>query len=45
MQIIGVGNQLAELEFKEMELYNQRRTIGQIADQKQKFAKGADILS
>ncbi len=39
LQIIGVGNQLAELEFKENELYNQRRTIGQIADQKKKFAK------
>ena len=39
LQIIGVGNQLAELELKEMELYNQRRTIGQIADQKKKFAK------
>jgi predicted ATP-dependent endonuclease of OLD family len=39
LQIIGVGNQLAELELKENELYNQRRAIGQIADQKKKFAK------
>jgi DNA repair exonuclease SbcCD ATPase subunit len=39
LQIIGVGNQLFELERKEMELYNSRRAIGQIADQKSKFAK------
>ncbi len=39
LQIIGVGNRLAELELKENELYNQRRAIGQIADQKKKFAK------
>lgn len=39
LQIIGVGPQLAELEHKEQELYNRRRTIGQIADQKKKFAK------
>jgi AAA15 family ATPase/GTPase len=39
LQIIGVGNQLAELEMKETELYNRRHAIGQIADQKEKFAK------
>lgn len=39
LRIIGVGNQLFELERKEQELYNQRRAIGQIADQKSKFAK------
>ncbi len=39
LQIIGVGKQLAELELKETEIYNQRRAIGQIADQKKKFAK------
>ena len=39
LQIIGVGNQLAELELKENEIYNQRHAIGQIADQKKKFAK------
>lgn len=39
LQIIGVGNQLAELEIKEKEIYNKRHTIGQIADQKKKFAK------
>ena len=39
LQIVGVGKQLAELELKETEIYNQRRAIGQIADQKKKFAK------
>lgn len=39
LEIIGVGDQLAELELKEKELYNQRHTIGVIADQKEKFAK------
>ena len=38
LSIIGVGNQLAEWEQKETDLYNRRRTIGQIADQKKKFA-------
>lgn len=38
LQIIGVGNQLFELERQEKELYNKRLTIGQIADQKKKFA-------
>ena len=39
LQIIGVGEQLATYEKEEQELYNNRRTIGQIADQKAKFAK------
>ena len=39
LQIIGVGNQLADLELKENELYNNRHAIGVIADQKEKFAK------
>jgi predicted ATP-dependent endonuclease of OLD family len=39
LQIIGVGDRLCELEQKEQELYNQRHAIGQIADQKKKFAK------
>lgn len=39
LRIIGVGDRLFELERKEQEIYNQRRTIGQIADQKSKFAK------
>lgn len=38
LQIIGVGSQLAELEMQEAELYNNRRAIGRIADQKKKFA-------
>lgn len=39
LQIIGVGAQLVQLEQQETEIYNRRRTIGQIADQKEKFAK------
>jgi predicted ATP-dependent endonuclease of OLD family len=39
LQIIGVGNQLHELERQEQEYYNRRHAIGQIADQKSKFAK------
>lgn len=39
LQIIGVGNKLFELEKQESDLYNSRRAIGQIADQKSKFAK------
>lgn len=38
LQIIGVGEQLYQLEQKEKEVYNQRHTVGQIADQKKKFA-------
>ena len=39
LEIIGVGQQLYELECQEKEKYNMRRSIGQIADQKEKFAK------
>jgi predicted ATP-dependent endonuclease of OLD family len=39
LQIIGVGKKLYELEQKEKETYNRRHTIGQIKDQKEKFAK------
>lgn len=39
LQIIGVGDKLAELERQESDTYNRRRAIGQIADQKAKFAK------
>ncbi|MFT8837905.1 AAA family ATPase [Liquorilactobacillus satsumensis] len=39
LRIIGVGDKLFELERAEQEVYNQRHTIGQIADQKSKFAK------
>lgn len=38
LQIIGVGNKLAEFEKKEQELYNERLVIGRVADQKKKFA-------
>ncbi len=38
LQIIGVGQQLAELEAEEKRLYNERHTQGQIADQKKKYA-------
>ncbi|WP_288745769.1 AAA family ATPase [uncultured Enterococcus sp.] len=38
LQIIGVGDQLFELEREEQEVYNRRHAIGQIADQKKKFA-------
>lgn len=39
LRIIGVGEQLHELETKEQELYSRRRNMGQIAEQKEKFAK------
>lgn len=39
LQIIGVGDQLFELERSENEVYNKRHAIGQIKDQKEKFAK------
>lgn len=39
LQIIGVGDQLKELEQKEQELYHERLAIGRISDQKEKFAK------
>ncbi|HMM31197.1 MAG TPA: AAA family ATPase [Clostridia bacterium] len=38
LQIIGVQDTLLALERDETELYNRRRAIGQIADQKKKFA-------
>ena len=39
LRIIGVGDQLRALEQEEQETYNRRHAIGQIADQKEKFAK------
>ena len=39
LQIIGIGDQLHALEQQETDQYNRRRAIGQIADQKEKFAK------
>jgi len=45
LQIIGVGDKLYELEREEQDLYNQRRTMGQIADQKQKHAAEMEFFS
>ena len=39
LEIIGVGEELASLELRYKETYDERRTIGRIADQKEKFAK------
>lgn len=39
LQIIGVGQQLAELEQEEKSLYQERLYVGRTADQKEKFAK------
>ena len=39
LRIIGVGDRLEELERAEVQLYNQRHAIGQMADQKAKFAR------
>ena len=38
LRIIGVGEQLEQLEQEEKLLYNERLAIGQIADRKKKFA-------
>lgn len=38
LKIIGVGDKLYELERKEKELYDQRHTLGQIGEQKAKYA-------
>ena len=38
LNIIGVGPQLAQLEQQEKSLYQERQTLGRIADQKQKYA-------
>ena len=39
LKIIGVGDKLLTLEREEQEKYNERLTIGRIADQKEKYAK------
>ncbi len=39
LKIIGVGEELAKLEQEETDIYNRRHAIGQIADQKAKFAR------
>ena len=38
LQIIGVGDKLAEMDREEATLYNRRTEIGRIAEQKKKFA-------
>lgn len=38
LKIIGVGQQLVELEADENRIYNDRRAIGQISNQKEKYA-------
>ena len=39
LKIIGVGDKLYALENEEQTLYNQRHSIGVVADQKEKFAR------
>lgn len=39
LKIIGVGDTLTTLEREEIEIYNKRRAVGQLADQKLKYAK------
>lgn len=39
LNIIGIGDQLAQYEKQESELYNSRLAIGRIADQKAKYVK------
>ena len=39
LNIIGVGEQLRQLEDEEKKIYNDRTVVGRIADQKRKFAQ------
>ena len=39
LQIIGIGEQLAKIEMEIQSIYNDRYSIGRIADQKKKFAE------
>lgn len=39
LQVIGVGDQLAELESREGSLYSERVTIGRMAERKKKYAE------
>lgn len=45
LKIIGVGDKLYQLESQEQTFYNQRRIIGQIADQKAKYAKEMPVYA
>ena len=39
LRIIGIGEQLYQMEMNEQQLYNRRTEIGRIADQKKKYAQ------
>lgn len=45
LKIIGVGDKLYQLEIQEKRIYDQRHAIGQIADQKSKFAKEMPVYT
>lgn len=45
LKIIGVGDKLYQLEIQEKRVYDQRHAIGQIADQKSKFAKEMPVYT
>ena len=44
LRILGIEDRLMELTQAEQTVYNQRRTIGQIADQKKKYAAEMDYF-
>lgn len=44
LKTVGIGDKLYQLENEETVLYNKRHAIGQIADQKAKFAKEMTFL-
>lgn len=44
LKVIGVGDKLYELENAEAQKYNERHAIGQIADQKNKYAKEMEFF-
>lgn len=44
LKIIGVGDVLYKLDSEEQQLYNQRHAVGQIADQKKKYAKEMPVF-
>ena len=44
LKIIGVGDKLYELERREKELYEQRHTLGQIGEQKAKYAAELEVF-
>lgn len=45
LEIIGVGEELYKLDTEIQTLYNQRHAIGQIADQKSKYAKEMPVYT